>query len=171
VLVFHGNFSSNEHCTKFFCCFNLFVYTRNLATLKWLGGYKFERKNISQKGSSVENNGRFLKRTKITMNTASNKALMGFKFSSNEHCTNHLFFVFCAWNTALLALSLDHNFSLKKSQEKAAPIRPLVLLLLQETLQGPQKPIYWHCCTIFAITRKPLKLRAPVRYCKSFFTD
>jgi len=44
-LAFQGNFSSNEHCTNVFTCFNLLlVCVRNLAT----------EKNISRKGGSTE---------------------------------------------------------------------------------------------------------------------
>jgi len=89
-------------------------------------------------------------------------------FSSNEHCK-------CFYLFQLVACVREKFGNGKKkkktSREKAAPLRSLVFLLSQEPFQGSQKPISWHCCTIFAITRKPLKLRPPVRYCKkSFFT-
>ena len=32
----------------------------------------------------------------------------------------------CAWNTALLAVLLGHNFHRKKSQQKAAPLRTVI---------------------------------------------
>jgi len=74
--------------------------------LKQLVSYNFERKNISWKGSSIENIGRFefLQRTKIAVNAASTNALMGLKLANNEHCINFFYFfnfvLICAWNLA-----------------------------------------------------------------------
>jgi len=60
--------------------FQLCAYLRmKFGNVKWLVGYKLERKSISQKGSFIYNMGRldFRKEQTFSVITASAKALMG----------------------------------------------------------------------------------------------
>ena len=86
-------------------------------------------------------------------------------FSNSEHCANvltcfNLLFV-CARDLATEKYISRINGSTEIIDIFTLARNPL----------GTAEAIHWHYSTIFAVTRKPLMLRPPERYCKkSFFT-
>ena len=107
---------------------------RNLATLKRLIGYIFERKNISRKGTSSENIGsfEFWKEQKTPWIKHKPRRWWVGNFPSKEQCTNYFRFSTC-W---LFAHEIWQNWCVweatnrtKKSHENAIPLRPLLGLV------------------------------------------
>ena len=123
ALVFPDEFSSSEHCMNVFICFNLLlVCAWHSAKLKRLIGYKFERKNISLKGSTTENMvGLIFKRNKNRYKYSINQDVDGFKTCQQWTLWQSFYFInfglVCACNMTLLAISLGYNFQRKNSSK------------------------------------------------------
>ena len=102
--------------------------------LKQLIGYKFERKNILQKGTSIENIGRFefWKEQKTQWIQQKPRCWWVGNFPSKEQYTNYFRFSTC-W---LFAHEIWQNWCgweatnwKKKAHEKATPLRPFLGLV------------------------------------------
>ena len=143
----------------------------NLATLKRLIGYKFERKNISRKGTSIENIRRFelWKEQKTQWIQHKPRCRSVGNFPSKEQCTNYFRFLTCwlfaheIWQNDVVGRPQIKRRSQKRNSKKNAKTQCLKARVLSPKsnqahaeLRLLYQSIYQSFCSAFSHSRMPL---------------